>query len=117
MHIDLVVRHSLLSLEHYRDIPHIPYELMIIIEPAMVSREVFEENIEDRTMQLKFLFKATNAIRGQWSSRAAAYEWLSKRIPWKSWDDRIRHIYVVRYTLCETCGNAPCVILTRVSSG
>ena len=90
------VFHSLLSLKCYADTARVPYELMIIIEPAMASREVFNENIDDRTLQLKFLIKGTNALRGQWPSRAAAYEWLSKRIPWKTWDDRIRHIYVVR---------------------
>ncbi|KIJ58734.1 hypothetical protein HYDPIDRAFT_184168 [Hydnomerulius pinastri MD-312] len=72
----------------------VPYEAIILVEPAMIDRKVFQDNLKDRERQISMLAKAIAGQRNQWDTRIAAYEWLSKRFPWNGWDDRVCRIFV-----------------------
>ncbi|PFH49413.1 hypothetical protein AMATHDRAFT_63272 [Amanita thiersii Skay4041] len=72
----------------------IPYYAIIVVEPAMIDRAIFEANIKDRQRQIGFVTKAIAAQPSVWESRKAAYDWLVKRSPWKTWDKRIVELYV-----------------------
>lgn len=85
------------STKYFSGSLRVPYEAVILVEPPLIDRRVFHDNIEDRQRQTSMLTKAISAQRNQWDSRAAAYEWFAKRFPWKAWDDRVLRIFVVRH--------------------
>jgi len=72
----------------------VPYESIILVEPPLIDRQVFQDNIQDRTRQTGVLTKAIAAQRSQWASRADAYGWFASRFPWKGWDDRVLRVHV-----------------------
>ncbi|KZT21320.1 alpha/beta-hydrolase [Neolentinus lepideus HHB14362 ss-1] len=74
--------------------PVAPYEAIILVEPGMIDRQVFNANIKDREQQIAMVTKVVSVQRTRWESRNSAYEWFSSRRPWKSWDPRIRVIKV-----------------------
>jgi hypothetical protein len=86
---------SLSSLRHM-DIIAIPYSAIILLEPPLIDRQVFEEHREERFKQVEQLRKAIAKSRNAWPSKEAAREYFSCRSPWKSWDRRALDIYVVR---------------------
>lgn len=71
-----------------------PYESIILIEPALIDRHVFQANIKDRERQTAMLTKAVAAQRSTWNNRKAAFDYFVKRAPWKTWDIRIVIIQV-----------------------
>lgn len=73
----------------------VPYEAIILLEPALDDRQLYNADVETREQIIQGRIKVLNAARSDWESRAAAFEWLSRRFPWKQWDERIRYIYVV----------------------
>lgn len=79
----------------------IPYERIIIAEPAMVDRETFYEYAKEGKERLERMIHAISARRNGWDSHEAAFEWLMKRNPWKAWDPRTVRIYAV-------CPSRPC---------
>ena len=83
----------------FSDEERIPYKALVIIESPMLDKQCFDDHLEDRIAHLSLLEKAIAAQRSKYDSREAAYEWISKRGPWKVWDDRSRQICVVRYPL------------------
>ncbi|KAH7883381.1 Alpha/beta hydrolase family-domain-containing protein [Phlebopus sp. FC_14] len=99
-HRIIVVGHSagcsamMYSTKCFSGSQRVPYEAIILVEPAMIDRKVFQDNIKDRERQTSILTKATAAQRNQWDTRVTAYEWLSKRFPWNRWDERVRRILV-----------------------
>jgi hypothetical protein len=58
-------------------------EAVILVEQALINRQVFHDNIKDRKRQISMLTKAVSAQRNQWDSRVAAYEWFANPFPWK----------------------------------
>lgn len=77
----------------------IPYERIIIAEPCMSDREMYNAHIQERETQLAGMIRAISARRNEWASHQAAYEWFMKRKPWKDWDPRIVRILAVRFDL------------------
>lgn len=66
-----------------------PYESIILVEPALIDRHVFQANIKDRERQTGMLTKAVAAQRSTWNNRKAAFDYFVRRAPWKTWDPRI----------------------------
>lgn len=48
---------------------------------------------------MNLLTEGSGSRRDIWPSREEAYKSLKERRAWKSWDDRVLRIYVVRATL------------------
>ncbi len=81
-----------------------PYECIILVEPPMIDRHVFQAHLEDRKRQTSMLTKAVAAQRNSWDNRKAAFEYFSRRVPWKTWDSRVIAIHIVRtFTLLTPC--------------
>lgn len=80
-----------------RDIPiyELPYAAMILIEPTIVRRELFELQREDRMASMDFAVAATSSRRDHWASKEKALEYFSKRLPWSIWDPRLVRLLVV----------------------
>lgn len=66
---------------------------IILIDPPFVDRQVFGNNKGEASMLNKIIL----ARRDSWSSKEEAFEWLGKKLPWKNWDERVLHLYVVRH--------------------
>ncbi|KAK0492756.1 Alpha/beta hydrolase fold-1 [Armillaria luteobubalina] len=84
---------AMFSTKCYRSDTH-PYECIILVEPPMIDRHVFQAHLEDRKRQTSMLTKAVAAQRNSWDNRKAAFEYFSKRVPWKTWDSRVKAIHV-----------------------
>ena len=74
----------------------LPYAAMLLVEPPMIDRSVFQANLKDRQRQLKFVTAAVSKSRASWPDKTAAFEYFAKRPPWCSWDRRVLELYVVR---------------------
>ncbi|KAF7343864.1 AB hydrolase-1 domain-containing protein [Mycena sanguinolenta] len=70
-------------------VSEIPYASFILIEPTIISRDLFYAYLEDRAGQMEFVVAATTARRERWRSREDAHSWMSKRVPWELWDPRV----------------------------
>ena len=68
---------------------------MILVEPTIVTREVFNAELEDRMSVMNFAVTATSTRRDTWRSREQALKYFKKRIPWELWDPRVLQILVV----------------------
>ena len=69
----------------------------MLIEPALITREVFNANLEEREGALKMMNVAVSKRKDTWDSREEARAFFNKRFPWKMWDDRVRDLYVVSH--------------------
>ncbi len=98
----------------------LPYSSFILVEPTMMTREIYQRALEQDTV----LLRAIEVARGRkdtWPSRAAAREWFSKRLPWGHWDARVLDLYVVRVLLqlplprgvLNWCRNTRCATYRR----
>ncbi|OJA20172.1 hypothetical protein AZE42_08162 [Rhizopogon vesiculosus] len=85
---------TMYSTKCFSGLPRVLYEAVILVEPPMIDRQVYQDNLEDRKRQIGMLTKIISAQRSQWDSRVAAYEWFAKRFPWKAWDDRVLRIFI-----------------------
>jgi hypothetical protein len=81
----------------------LPYAAIVLIEPAMITRELFSAHLEDRMATMNLAVKVTSIRRDTWDSREVAFKWFIKRFPWSSWDPRVVHILAVRMLLCASC--------------
>ncbi|KIM38284.1 hypothetical protein M413DRAFT_448020 [Hebeloma cylindrosporum] len=72
----------------------LPFVAMILIEPTIVTREVFNEEREDRMSAMDFAVTATSTRRDNWRSREQALAYFKKRLPWGLWDPRALQILV-----------------------
>lgn len=71
-------------------LPHeLPYVAMILIEPTMVTREVFNTQLDDRMAHMDLIVAITSARRDIWPSKEHAFEYFKTRSPWNSWDPRV----------------------------
>ncbi|KAJ7481879.1 alpha/beta-hydrolase [Mycena latifolia] len=70
-----------------------PYS-MILIEPPMMTKEVFVQAFQEPS-QLKALMDLVKNKKHVWASRADACAWFRKRLPRKRWDDRVLDLFTV----------------------
>jgi hypothetical protein len=76
-------------------VSELPYVSLILVEPTMVSKELYEAHIDDRNATMDFTVGATTVRRDAWPSREEAFKWLSKRFPWQVWDPRVVRLLTV----------------------
>lgn len=86
-----------------KEIPPSTFAAMILIEPTIVTREVFNSELEDRMSAMDFSVAATSSRRDVWPSRDEAFHYFKKRIPWRVWDERVI-LLLTRYGLRELPG-------------
>ncbi|CAK5282531.1 unnamed protein product [Mycena citricolor] len=72
-----------------RPLRSLPFVSLILIEPSIIPRELFYQEIEERVSTMEFIVTATESRRERWRSAEAAYTWMRKRVPWESWDERV----------------------------
>ncbi|KAF9465455.1 Alpha/Beta hydrolase protein [Collybia nuda] len=70
-------------------VSQIPYAAVLLIEPTIVTRELFNTHKDDRMAAMNFAVNATSVRRDKWVSRDAAFEWFGSRYPWNTWDPRV----------------------------
>ncbi|KAF8700530.1 hypothetical protein AX14_000700 [Amanita brunnescens Koide BX004] len=105
-HRILVLGHSagaaavLISTKEF-PIADIPYVGIVLIEPTMVSRDIFYSRYEERKAALDFAVNTTSMRRDTWRSKSEAFTYFMERVPWKKWDPRIVRL-LVDYGLEET---------------
>lgn len=73
----------------------LPYCAMILVEPTLAPRELFNAHIENRMALMNYAVSATSVRRDTWKSREEAFRHFTKRLPWKSWDPRVVRILTV----------------------
>ncbi|KAJ7214392.1 Alpha/beta hydrolase fold-1 [Mycena pura] len=66
----------------------ISYTAMILVEPTIISPELFYRQVDERVATMEFAVTLTLTRRERWKSRQDAYAWLARRLPWDSWDPR-----------------------------
>ncbi|TCD62135.1 hypothetical protein EIP91_007310 [Steccherinum ochraceum] len=82
----------------------LPLAAMILLEPPMMTRPLLKKMLkgaakgEANAMQIAMT--AVKTRRDTWPSREAASQWLSKRFPWSTWDERARKRFV-DHGLCQ----------------
>lgn len=67
------------------------YSGIVLVDPPFVDRQTFRDNRGEAAA----LSKLTLARRDTWASKEEALVWFGKRSPWKSWDNRVVHLFVV----------------------
>ena len=73
----------------------LPYAAMILIEPTMVTRELFNAQLDDRMAYMDFVVATTYARRDIWPSNEHAFEYFKTRLPWKFWNPRVLRLLAV----------------------
>lgn len=71
-----------------------PYAGLVLIEPTMITEDVFRAHFADRMAMMEGAVCATSIRRDRWASRNDARCWLSGRFPWRVWDNKVLDIYV-----------------------
>jgi pimeloyl-ACP methyl ester carboxylesterase len=71
-----------------------PYAALILVEPTIVTREVYHGDIENRQAQMDFAVGSTRKRRDKWPSKSDARSWMGSRWPWKNWDSRALDLFV-----------------------
>jgi pimeloyl-ACP methyl ester carboxylesterase len=72
----------------------IPYDAIILIEPPMIDKDVFNQHLRERQGQIGHISKALIKQKDIWPNREAARAWLTSRLPWKTWDGRVLDLYI-----------------------
>ena len=67
----------------------------------MVTTELYTENIEAHEFATAMACKSSSSRRDTWDDKESAFEWLSKKRPWKSWDSRALRLFTVRLDYCS----------------
>ena len=78
-----------------------PYIAILLSEPTMVTTELYTENIEAHEFATAMACKSSSSRRDTWDDKESAFEWLSKKRPWKSWDSRALRLFTVRLDYCS----------------
>jgi hypothetical protein len=78
----------------------LPYAAIVLVEPTIVTRELFNAHVDDRMESMKFAVSATSVRRDKWDTREVAFSWLSKRFPWNRWDPRVVRLLTVSQLCC-----------------
>ncbi|KAJ8487341.1 hypothetical protein ONZ45_g14376 [Pleurotus djamor] len=69
--------------------------LTILIDPAMVPKELWDSNTDNCQAIFTFSLKAAASRRHEWESKEDAYAWMKSRRPWKGWDARVLKAFVI----------------------
>ena len=80
---------------------HVLYSGIILVEPLLIDRAVYHQNLEDREFHMRAVAKIVASVRGVWKSTDAAFEWMSRRPPWNAWDPRVLRIHAVRFHVLD----------------
>ncbi|KAJ8522750.1 hypothetical protein ONZ45_g762 [Pleurotus djamor] len=67
---------------------------LILVDPAMVPKELWDSNTDNCQAIFTFSLKAAASRRHEWASKEDAYAWMKSRRPWKGWDDRVLKSFV-----------------------
>ncbi|KAJ7463440.1 alpha/beta-hydrolase [Mycena galericulata] len=70
----------------------LPYSSMILIEPTMMTKEIFAQGSE--LSEVTRVIDAVKKRRDTWESREVARAWFAKRLPWKRWDTRVLDAFI-----------------------
>jgi hypothetical protein len=81
--------------ECYSDFSPTGISGLILIEPTLITRELFNSHFEDRMAQMDFAMSVTSSRRDQWKSKTEALQYFQKRFPWNMWDPESLRLYVV----------------------
>lgn len=74
----------------------IPYEAIVLIEPPMIDRAVFNQNLKDRQSQIGYISKALLKQQSVWSNLEEARAWFKSRPPWNTWNENAFDLFMVR---------------------
>lgn len=81
-----------------KTIPPETFASIVLIEPTLSTKALFDSHREDRMARVDFAVAATRIRRDHWLSRQQAFEYFKKRVPWDIWDDRVIRLMAV--SLC-----------------
>lgn len=80
-----------LSTSYFNPPYRIPYSKLILVDPPIWGREK-----QDQPSEIFKMVEAMTPIRKDiWKSRDDATKWLSSRMPWGAWDERVLEKYTV----------------------
>ncbi|KZT09004.1 alpha/beta-hydrolase [Laetiporus sulphureus 93-53] len=91
-----------------------PYRGIVLTEPAITTREEFEQHREGRTATLAAVFKAVDERRDMWRDRTEALQHFKKRLPFRTWDPRILQLFM-RHGLRDVVARENGEIVARVA--
>ncbi|ETW87252.1 Esterase/lipase/thioesterase [Heterobasidion irregulare TC 32-1] len=72
---------------------HVLYSGIILVEPLLIDKDVYHQNLEDRELHMKAVAKIVASVRSVWKSTDDAFQWMSRRPPWNTWDPRVLRIH------------------------
>ncbi|PPQ72730.1 hypothetical protein CVT25_012357 [Psilocybe cyanescens] len=72
----------------------IPYEAIVLIEPPMIDRAVFNQNLKDRQSQIGYISKALLKQQSVWSNLEEARAWFKSRPPWNTWNENAFDLFM-----------------------
>ena len=84
----IYLRHRMLLAAEF-PLSRLPFLALVLVEPTMITKELFSATIDDRLNVMNVSVNVTSARRDTWDSREAAFDWFKKRLPWKVWDPRV----------------------------
>ncbi|TFK63034.1 alpha/beta-hydrolase [Pluteus cervinus] len=70
-----------------------PYSALILVEPTIVTWELFHQHHDDRIESMHLAVSSTSMRRDSWPSRDNAFQYFKKRWPWSQWDERVLRLY------------------------
>ncbi|KAH9852150.1 Alpha/beta hydrolase fold-1 [Lenzites betulinus] len=76
-----------------------PYSSIILVEPPMMTREIYAMAVEEGTALLRAI-EIARTRKDIWASREKARAWFAKRLPWNRWDPRVFDLHI-QHALCE----------------
>lgn len=85
---------SVLSATGFGHLDVAPYDSMILVEPTMLPKSLFDTSLDIRK-GVRRMIESSRKRRDIWSSVSDARSWLRTRTPWSAWDARVLDIYVV----------------------
>ncbi|KAH8101755.1 alpha/beta-hydrolase [Cristinia sonorae] len=72
----------------------LPYRAVLLIEPATRTRAAMDKLKSQPNDPVQLITALAKTRKDTWTSREAAYEWFSRRVPWKMWDSRSLKLFV-----------------------
>ncbi|KAK7062616.1 hypothetical protein VNI00_000104 [Paramarasmius palmivorus] len=88
------VIHPEQALPKYAHEAHLPFAATIIVEPTILTKEMFLETYEERIAGIRKTEEYTARRRDTWASREEAIASLKTRAPWSTWDERVLQKYI-----------------------
>ncbi|KAF9261109.1 alpha/beta-hydrolase [Marasmius fiardii PR-910] len=72
---------------------YVHFSSVVLIEPTIFTRKIWQETYDERIAGIKMSEKVTLRRKDLWASREEAYNFMKKRNPWATWDDRVLRLY------------------------